>query len=104
MTWAFSVAELHPNKHAFTAKAVWADFRDDIEIRKKKIKKQNKPPTSCAFRPSFRQVAYAERSLGVDLQKDSRQLFDVVQSGSPPSVLAFFFMYNFYSLWHLMIF
>lgn len=30
---------------------------------------------------SFEQkVAYAERSLGVDLQKDSRQLFDLVQS------------------------
>ena len=26
VTWAFSVAVLHPNKHAFTAKAVWADF------------------------------------------------------------------------------
>ena len=27
--WAFSVAVLPPNKHAFTAKAVWADFMDN---------------------------------------------------------------------------
>ena len=26
VTWAFSVAVLQPNKHAFTAKAVWADL------------------------------------------------------------------------------
>lgn len=37
-------------------------------------------PTSSQVPPVFHgQVAYAERSLGVDLQKDSRQLFDLVQ-------------------------
>ena len=34
---------------------------------------------SFAGWPEHSQVAYAERSLGVDLQKDSRQLFDLVQ-------------------------
>ena len=37
VTWAFSVAELHPNKHAFAAKAVWVDLMVKLVGHKKHV-------------------------------------------------------------------